>query len=162
MHNADSGSFSYENPRTIHWGAGCLAQRLDQQLKRRDLQRAFILTTRSVAANPALAPRLQALLGNRFVGQFSGIAQHAPAATVAEATRLAAAFKPDVLISIGGGSPIDATKAMAFALATGLDLSDPHAADQARAFSPRLDDLLPHLAPGNHPLPIRWRSRRCD
>jgi alcohol dehydrogenase len=54
------------------------------------------------------------------------------------------ASKPDVLISFGGGSPIDATKSVAFALGTGLDLSDPKAAEKARVFQPR--ELLPHLA----------------
>jgi alcohol dehydrogenase len=50
------------------------------------------------------------------------------------------------LISFGGGSPIDAAKAVAFALATGLDLSDPRAAEQARHFTPGRDDLLPHVS----------------
>jgi maleylacetate reductase len=84
------------------------------------------------------------VLGARFVGEFAGISQHAPAAAVAAATEAAKAARPDVLISFGGGSPIDATKAVAFAMATGLDLSDPRAAENARAYKP--DHLVPHLA----------------
>ena len=94
----------------------------------------------------ALGGRLAALLGSRGVGAFATIGQHAPAAAVAAATRAAAEARPDVLISFGGGSPIDAAKAVAFALATGLDLGDPHAAEAARDFNPGPDDLLPHLA----------------
>jgi alcohol dehydrogenase len=143
---ADSGSFAYANPRTIHWGPGSLAQRLEQALGERNAQRAFVITTRSVAGNPALGDKLAQLLGARGVGQFAAISQHAPAAAVAAATRAAADAKPDVLISFGGGSPIDAAKAVAFALATGLDLADPRAADRARDFKPDPDDLLPHLS----------------
>jgi alcohol dehydrogenase class IV len=103
-----------------------------------------VITTRSVSAHQALGLQLSTLLGERQVGQFADITQHAPAAAVVAATRAAQAARPDVLISFGGGSPIDATKAVAFALGTGLDLSDPMAAEKARAFKPR--DLIPHLA----------------
>lgn len=136
-----SGNFTYANPRTIHWGAGCLEAQLDRELGRR---RAFVITTRSVAANPALLGRLATLLGERCVGQFAAIGQHAPAASVAAAVEAARDAQPEVLISFGGGSPIDAAKSVAFALATGLDLRDPRAAEKARAFHPA--NLVPHLA----------------
>jgi len=143
---ADSGSFSYANPRTVHWGPGSLAQRLTQELDELSARRVFVITTRSVAGNPALGGKLAQLLGARAVGQFSAISQHAPAVAVAAATRAAGEAKPDVLISFGGGSPIDAAKAVAFALATGLDLTNPKAAEQARRFKPGPNDLLPHLS----------------
>src|SRR5712691_2307472 len=143
---ADSGTFSYANPQTIHWGPGSLARCLAQELDERRAERAFVITTRSVAGNPALGGALARLLGTRAVGQFSAISQHAPAATVDAATKAAAEASPDVLISFGGGSPIDAAKAVAFALATGLDLLDPRAAERAQEFKPSANDLLPQLA----------------
>ena len=143
---AVSGTFTYANPRTIVWGPGCLAERLDGELQRLGVARAFVVTTRSLAGNPALLGALTALLGPRCVGSFSGIGQHAPAASVAAAVGQARAARPDVLISFGGGSPIDATKAVAFALETGLDLTDPQAAGRARAFNPAPEALLPHVA----------------
>src|SRR5690348_1617067 len=121
MNAGDSGSFTYANPRHLRWGAGCLEEHLVGELDRRKLRRAFVISTRSVSANPALLGRLRQILGDRLVGDFAGITQHAPAASVAAAVHAAHAKEPDVLISFGGGSPIDATKAVAFALATGLD-----------------------------------------
>jgi alcohol dehydrogenase class IV len=115
MTTANSGSFVYANPRTIHWGAGTLEARLEQELSQRRLERAFMISTRSVAGKPALMGRLRKILGGRFVGEFSGITQHAPASSVVAAVEAARAAQPDVLISFGGGSPIDATKAVAFA-----------------------------------------------
>jgi alcohol dehydrogenase class IV len=144
----EAGTFNYANPARIHWGAGTLADRLERELRERALRRVFVISTRSVANNPALGGNLEKLLGERGVGQFAEIAQHAPAAAVAAATRAAAAARCDALISFGGGSPIDAAKSVAFALATGLDLADPHAAELARELSPTpaRDDLVPHLA----------------
>jgi alcohol dehydrogenase class IV len=146
MTTADSGSFSYANPASIYWGAGTLAERLGSVLAQRELRRAFVISTRSVASNPALGPWLRQILGDHCVGEFAGITQHAPAAGVAAAVHAADTSQPDVLISFGGGSPIDATKAVAFALATGLDLNGPGAAEAARLLRPDATDLLPHLA----------------
>ncbi len=146
MRTADSGTFAYANPRTVHWGAGSLAQRLGQELDERNAQRVFVVTTRSVASNTDLGGKLARVLGKRHAGRFAAISQHAPAAAVAAASAAAAEARPDVLLSFGGGSPIDATKAVAFALATGLDLTDPRAAEQARHFNPGPNELLPHLS----------------
>jgi alcohol dehydrogenase len=130
----------------VHWGAGALDAHLERELSRLGGRRVFVVTTRSVAAHPDLLGRLERCLGTRFVGAFAGISQHAPAAAVAEAVTAAGAARADLLISFGGGSPIDAAKSVAFALATGLDLNDPHAAARARDFDPKADALLPHLA----------------
>ncbi len=143
MSAAQSGSYTYANPRTIHWGAGTLASHLPREVAGRT---AFIITTRSVANNAQLGGRLRDLLGDRCVGEFAAITQHAPAASVMAAVEAARKAAPEMLISFGGGSPIDAAKAVAFALATGLDLSDPRAAEQSRRFRPSQDDLLPHVA----------------
>ncbi|MDQ6673641.1 MAG: iron-containing alcohol dehydrogenase [Chloroflexota bacterium] len=142
----DRGSFSYANPHTIHWGPGTLAERLDQELRERHRDRAFVITTPSVERNPSLGGRLKTLLGSRLAGDFASIGQHAPVAAVAAAAEAAARAGPDVLISFGGGSPIDAAKAVAFALATGLDLRDPRAAEQARGLKPEAGAVLPQLA----------------
>jgi alcohol dehydrogenase len=107
-------------------------------------ERVFLVTTRSVARHPGLAGALVERLGRRCVGQYGQIGQHAPARSVAEAVEAARETRPDALLSFGGGSPIDATKTVAFALGTGLDLSDPQAARKAAALKPR--DLLPHLS----------------
>jgi alcohol dehydrogenase class IV len=146
MDEADSGTFVYANPRTIHWGAGTLQAHLDRELARRTAARVFVVTTRSVASSAALGGRLRQFLGERLAGEFDGITQHAPATSVAAAIDAAKDAQPDVLVSFGGGSPIDTAKSVAFALATDLDLRDPQAADIARGLRPEPGDLLPHLA----------------
>jgi alcohol dehydrogenase class IV len=143
---ADSGTFSYANPRQIHWGAGALGEHLEADLDRFAARRAFVVTTRSVASNPRLLGELERRLGSRVAGVFAGIGQHAPAESVAAAVSAARESNADALISFGGGSPIDAAKAVAFALATGLDLRAADAAARARGMAPSNDALPPHLA----------------
>src|SRR5438067_6864089 len=137
-------TFHYANPETIHWGKGCLRENLDGELSRTGARRAFVVTTKSALRDPALAPAVEELLGNRFAGRFADIGQHAPAHSVMEAVRAAAQSGADALVSIGGGSPIDAAKAVAFSLATGLDLAEADA--PARARGATVERTLPHFA----------------
>ena len=137
-------TFHYANPEVIHWGAGCLREKLDSELRRVGARRVFVVTTRSGVREPALAPAIETMLGDRFAGRFADIGQHAPARSVMDAVRAARESRADGLLSVGGGSPIDAAKTVAFSLATGLDVTLPDAPSRARGA--KLDGVLPHLA----------------
>src|SRR5436305_2519331 len=98
MSAGDSGTFSYANPRTVYWAAGSAEQRLEETLAGLNARRVFVISTRSVAANPRLGGRLRSWLGGRYVGEFAAIGQHAPAAAVASAVGQAEKAQPDVLV----------------------------------------------------------------
>jgi alcohol dehydrogenase class IV len=101
------------------------------------------VTTRSAVQDEHLAAPVESLLGDRFAGR-ALIGQHAPVRSIVEAVQQAKSARADVLVSLGGGSPIDAAKAVAFSLATGLDLAAPDAPARARGM--RVGTVLPHLA----------------
>ena len=91
------------------------ADALADEVKRAGAQRVFVTTTRSIT-NGALVARIVATLGARFAGKFDAIAAHSPREAViagAEALRKTGA---DLVVAVGGGSVIDATKAMFVAL----------------------------------------------
>jgi alcohol dehydrogenase len=146
MSEGERGSFRYTNPAVIHYGPGCVAQQLGAELDRLKARRAFLVTTRSVGAHPALAGALANQLGDRLVGRYAAIGAHAPAAEVAGAAEAARRAEPDALVSLGGGSPIDAAKVVAYVLATGLDVTQPNAHLEARRLSLAGRAVLPHLA----------------
>jgi alcohol dehydrogenase class IV len=137
-----TGIFKYENPDIIHFGPGCVRESLSAELDRIGARRAFLVTTASAGKGAGRA--VVELLGDRLAGRFDRITQHSPAAAVMEAATAARDARADVLVSVGGGSPIDAAKAAAFALATGLDLRDPASVAKARGLTPK--GALPHLA----------------
>ena len=134
-------TFRYANPETIHWGAGVVREELAAELQRTSARRVLLVTTRSALAN--LAPAIEALLGDRLVAR-AVIGQHAPVQTLVDAVEAARSSGVDALVSLGGGSPIDGAKAIAFSLCTGVDLRLPDA--QASGRDARFESILPHLA----------------
>lgn len=136
-------TFRWANPDVIHWGPGCVREQLPAELARVGGTRVLLVTTRSAVADPALGPALEALIGARLAGRAT-IGEHAPARDIAAAVEAARAAGADALVSLGGGSPVDGAKAVAFSLASGLDLRFADAPTRARAA--RLGPVLPHVA----------------
>lgn len=111
----------YDAGRTQRIYAGqAVAQALNAELTRLGAQRAFVLASQSVwSADLAQGVRLE--LGERLVGVHTGIPAHGPQEAVLEAVLAARAAQADVLISVGGGTPIDATKVVQAALTHGVE-----------------------------------------
>ncbi len=137
-------TFQYANPGIIHWGPGCVREKLGEELRRAGARRVLLVTTRSAVQDARLVPAVEPLVGDRLAGRFSEVAQHAPARDVARAAQEARRVRADALLSLGGGSPIDTAKAVAFSLATGIDLAAEDGLARARAAT--VERALPHLA----------------
>ena len=124
-----AGTFSYSNPRVIHWGAGSLAQ-LGPELMRLKAQRIALVTTRSLVAEEKLLAGVKAAMGGAGVVMVCTVGQHAPLLEV-DAAVAQAGDSVDGVVSFGGGSAIDAAKMIAVRVA-----------DRAGA----ADRALPHVA----------------
>ena len=87
--------------------------------------RVFVTSTRSLAQKE-MGPlqRIERALGPRHVGTYATIRSHSPREDVVAGAAAARAAKADLLVAVGGGSVIDATKAMQLCLWVGLDSPD--------------------------------------
>ena len=88
---------------------------LRAEAERLGAKRVFITTTRSVAQSALLADVIRDL-GDRYAGVYAGITAHSPRPCVIEGAALARDAKADLIVAVGGGSAIDATKVMLIAL----------------------------------------------
>ncbi|MGI4813878.1 MAG: iron-containing alcohol dehydrogenase [Janthinobacterium lividum] len=92
-----------------------LAETLSTELARLGKQRVFIITNASLADSAALST-LRRTLGEKDCGTFAGIRAHAPREDVLAGAAAARAAGADLLLALGGGSVIDATKVMLLCL----------------------------------------------
>jgi maleylacetate reductase len=103
-----SGTHTFLQTTRVHFGADALEKLEEEALS---YERAFVITGRSLNEKTDLIRRVEAWLGGRHAGTFPGIGQHTPGGAVEKAAVEAEAA--DLLVSVGGGSVIDGTKAVA-------------------------------------------------
>src|ERR1700733_8228001 len=117
---APNADFTLSRLERVISGPGKIVT-LGEELERRGLKRAIVVTGKSLGNSPLLGKVTDAL-GARCAAVFKGARQHVPRSVVgqleAEITRLNA----DSLVSFGGGSPIDTCKVASFAFLASRDL----------------------------------------
>jgi alcohol dehydrogenase class IV len=112
------GEFTFLPLEKVYFGPGSLT-RLKSEAERLGSRRALIITGHSLASNTPLIKQVESLLGQYHQATYAGIRQHAPESGIKEALNLALDCQADLLISLGGGSPIDAAKIVVQRLAKG-------------------------------------------
>ncbi|MCW2599672.1 MAG: NAD-dependent methanol dehydrogenase [Frankiales bacterium] len=114
-----SGHFYYLPMDSVHYGRGSLNELLGE-LDRLGGQRALIVTSPTVRRRPELGERVESMLGSRCVGVFDGVRPHVPYACLQPGLDLLNETKPDILVTLGAGSVVDAGRALALAAGEGL------------------------------------------
>jgi maleylacetate reductase len=99
-----------------------------EESQRYGARRVFVLSTRSLAKrDDGPLQRIERALGERHVGTCSAIAAHSPREDVIAAAAQARGARADLLVAVGGGSVVDAAKAVQLCL--WLELETPEAMD---------------------------------
>jgi alcohol dehydrogenase class IV len=94
----------------LYYGAACVQKHLLSTLPTPS-SKVLVLTGRSIATKTPFLQQLETLLGSHHAGTFSQIRQHAPVADINQATEVVERDPAiDTILSLGGGSPIDAAK----------------------------------------------------
>jgi maleylacetate reductase len=122
-----NGVYTFLPLEKVYFGAGSLNQ-LAAEADRLAGHKTLVITGTTLATQTDLVKRVEAQLGVRHAGTYAGIRQHVPQSGIAEAVDQARRLDVDMLVSIGGGSPIDAGKAVSRALAESSGTYIPHIA----------------------------------
>jgi alcohol dehydrogenase class IV len=143
---AIAGEFTFTRLEKVIFGAGSVSK-LGAELDRRELKRAVVVTGKSLGASKLL-DSVTGALGARCAAVFRGISQHAPMATVRALTDELRRISADVVVSFGGGSPIDASKVAIASILNGRDMTlESGKLDWSHAMAPRdARTALTHIA----------------
>ena len=119
-----SGIFNVTAHERIVFGTAA-AEAVVAEAERLGAKRVFVTSTRSLAQkHDGPLQRVEKALGPRHAGSHTAIRSHSPREDVVAGARAARAAAADLLVAVGGGSVIDATKAMQLCLWLSLDSAD--------------------------------------
>lgn len=121
------GEYTFLPQEHVLFGSGSVS-RLAEEVTRLRGKRVLIITGHTLATQTNIIATVEQALGPLHIGTYSSIRQHAPISGITQATATAHTLAADLLVSVGGGSPIDAAKAV------------------AKALSQQQNTILPHIA----------------
>jgi alcohol dehydrogenase class IV len=104
-------------PWRLYCGRQVIEQSLREAVDRAAAKRAFVVCSPSVNRRTDTVRRIEATLGDRYAGVFDGIEKDSTYASVCAAKAAATEASADLLIAVGGGSVIVATRAVAIFMA---------------------------------------------
>ncbi len=136
--------FDYD-PGAIYCGEGAAAE-LGPALDREGLDRAMVVTGRTVGSTPAVMDPVRDGLGDRLVAEFAETTPEKYLQTGLDAAERARELDVDVLVAVGSGSSLDVTK-VASALSS-------HDRDPRAVAEEAIEDGAVPVADDGNPLPI--------
>jgi alcohol dehydrogenase class IV len=115
-----AGSYAYLPLERVVFGRPA-AEAAAQEAARIGAARVFIVASKTLATKTPLVREIADALGKRYVGLFGACAAHTPRSTVIAAARAVREAKPDMILTVGGGTPIDTVKVLQICLAHDVD-----------------------------------------
>ena len=109
-----SGIHGHQDIERVVYGKPAGAA-LRAEAERLGAKKVFITTSKSVAQSALLASVIDGL-GDLHAGTYAGITAHSPRPCVVEGAAMARTAGADLIVAVGGGSVIDATKTILIAL----------------------------------------------
>lgn len=97
---------------------------LAPELDRLGVERAVIITSRSVVRSEGALEGLESQVGERLVGRWAGVTPHSLLPSVREAAEMLTALRADGVIAVGGGSAMVTARAAVILAAEQRDIRD--------------------------------------
>lgn len=104
------GQFQATPLQRVYWKNA--AEALGEEVEKQGSQRVFLIVSSTLQKNTDEIKKCEEKLGSKHAGTWSGMGAHSPRKDVLSAADAARAANADLLVSIGGGSVTDGTKAV--------------------------------------------------
>lgn len=110
------GSYAYFPLERVIFGVPA-KQAAVEEASRLGVSRVFVVASHSLSTRTRVVSEIAAALGARYAGRFDRCVAHSTWPSVLEATEAVRAAKPDLILTVGGGTPVDTVKIVQLALA---------------------------------------------
>ena len=116
-------SFAYLPLERVVFGQPA-AQAALEEAARIGAQRVFLVASKSLSRKTPAIREIGAALGARYAGLFDECVAHTPWPSVIAAADAVRAASPDLILTVGGGTPIDTVKILQLVLAHGAKAAE--------------------------------------
>lgn len=113
------GSYHFINQESVIFGVPAADAVLDE-CQKRGAERVVVVSGRSLNRKTPLTGAIVQRLGSRYAGIFDDCAEHTPQKTVIALANQLRESKADIVVTVGGGTPIDTVKVALLCLVTGV------------------------------------------
>lgn len=113
-----AGEYRYIAQEKVIFGRPA-AEVVAQQAALRGAERVFVVSSKSLSRKTPVVDRVRAALGARCAGLFDECVEHTPRESVIALTSRLRETKADLVVTIGGGTPIDTVKVALLCLEVG-------------------------------------------
>jgi alcohol dehydrogenase class IV len=113
------GSYAYLPLERVVFGLPA-AEAAAAEAARIGAGRVFIVASKTLSRKTSVVREIAGALGARYAGLFDECVAHTPWPSVVAAADAARAAQPDLILTVGGGTPIDTVKILQICLAHGV------------------------------------------
>ena len=140
--------FQYLPVERIHYGQNVVSKELIRELKKLDVKRILVVTTNSILKSNSYKSIINSLKVNHFLTYVTISKQHVPDDVLLNDLIAIKEFNPNLIISCGGGSSIDAAKILSFVLSEGVQSENDLYlySENVRKKKIMMQNYIPHFA----------------
>lgn len=97
------------------------AKAVDQTVRHYSAERVFIVASRTLNRSTDTIDNIRQALGRRYLGTYDSCLEHTPRSSVIDLARALKLANPDLVVTVGGGTPIDTVKLALLCVAENVD-----------------------------------------
>ena len=104
-----ANTYRYTPLERVYWDTPAVEVIL-KEVEQRDLKRVFVVSSSTLSKETEEINKIKKSLGKKFVGLFDRCLPHSPQENIIECVKEVKSKDPDIIVTIGGGTPIDTVK----------------------------------------------------
>ena len=114
-----TNSYTYSPLEKVYWDIRA-EEALENEIKRLNLNSVFIVASSTLTNKTEEISKIKDNLGKKFTGLYDRCIEHSPLENVIDCVNEVEKVNPDIILTIGGGTPIDTVKVVQLCISLGI------------------------------------------